>query len=184
LMSFLLPGTGFGGSCFPKDVKALIAFGGQLGHSMPILSAVIDTNRRQPEVTLDLVRGELGSLAGRRVAVLGLAFKPGTDDVRETPAEPIIRALAAEGATVVAHDPVATDAMKAVLDGVAVDYAPDLRSAIARADAIILVTSWPEYAELGALLDARDVPVIDGRRFLNPAGFKRYRAIGRREIAV
>ena len=184
LMSFLLPGTGFGGSCFPKDAKALISYGEQLGQPMRILSAVMETNLKQPGVTLSLVRTELGSLKGRRVAVLGLAFKPGTDDVRESPAEPILRALVSEGASVAAHDPIAIESMQRVLAGLPVDYGTDLAATVSGADAIVLVTSWPEYANLAALLVGRDVPVIDGRRFLNPGDFVRYRAIGRREVAA
>jgi UDPglucose 6-dehydrogenase/GDP-mannose 6-dehydrogenase len=182
LMSFLFPGTGFGGSCFPKDAKALISFGQQLGEPMRILSAVLETNRHQPGVTLDLVRAELGDVRGRRVAVLGLAFKPGTDDVRESPAEPIIRGLAADGALVVAHDPIAIEPMQRVLTDVPVEYCADLKQALAGVDAVILVTSWPEYAALPELLAGIDVPMIDGRRFLDPGSFTRYRAIGRRAL--
>ena len=184
LMSFLSPGTGFGGSCFPKDVKALISYGQDLGQPMRLLDAVVDINKRQPGMTLNLLREELGALKGRRIAVLGLAFKPGTDDVRESPAEPIIRGLLAEGASVAAHDPAAIESMRPVLAGAAVDFCNDVDSVIRNADAIVLVTSWPEYASLAAKLGHADIPVIDGRRFLKPEAFKRYRGIGRREMAA
>jgi UDPglucose 6-dehydrogenase len=184
LLSFLSPGTGFGGSCFPKDVKALISFGTGLNQPMRILEAVVATNRSQPEETLKLVREEVGALRGRRIAVLGLAFKPGTDDVRESPAEPIIRQLIKEGAEVVAHDPAALHAMQAVLSGVPVDYRESARDAVRGADAVVLVTSWPEYAELANWLGGADVPVIDGRRFLKPGAFKRYRGIGLRDLSA
>jgi len=183
LLSFLSPGTGFGGSCFPKDVKALISYGRSRSESMRLLEAVVTTNREQPQRTLALIREELNSVQGKRVAILGLAFKPGTDDVRESPAEPIIRALVAEGATVMAHDPAASEAMQRVLRDLPVEYCPTLRQVISGADAIVLITSWPEYAALSELLAGADVPVIDGRRFLNPSGFKRYRAIGRRDVS-
>lgn len=180
VLSFLLPGTGFGGSCFPKDVNALIAFGEALGSPMRVLRAVMDTNAGQPDVTVDLCRAELGGLGGKRIAVLGLAFKPGTDDVRESPAARIIRALAEEGARVVAHDPLAIENMKAALAGVPAEYTGSLSDAVRGADAIVLLTSWPEYRDLVALVGADDVPVIDGRRFLDPASFARYRGIGLR----
>jgi UDPglucose 6-dehydrogenase/GDP-mannose 6-dehydrogenase len=182
LMSFLFPGTGFGGSCFPKDVKALVSYGRQLDQSMRILDAVVATNRLQPAVTLGLLRDELGRLEGRRIAVLGLAFKPGTDDVRESPAEPIVRALVASGAEVFAHDPLAIDTMRRVLGDLPVRYVADPASAVRAADAVVLVTSWPEYASLDTLLAGCDVLVVDGRRFLDPAKFRRYRGIGRRDI--
>jgi len=184
LMSFLLPGTGFGGSCFPKDVKALIAFGAHIQQPMPILEAVIDTNRKQPGITVGLVRDALGELEGRRIAVLGLAFKPGTDDVRESPAEPIIRALCAAGATVIAHDPAASAAMQRVLDPLPVEYAADVTAAVTGVDAIVLVTSWPEYKDLSRVLGSAEIPVIDGRRFLQPTDFGQYRGIGRRTSAA
>jgi UDPglucose 6-dehydrogenase len=184
LLSFLIPGTGFGGSCFPKDVKALISYGGTLSQPMQILEAVVATNRRQPEQTLQLLRDEIGPLGGRRVAVLGLAFKPGTDDVRESPAEPIIRQLVKEGAVVVAHDPAALQTMKESLRGVDVDYRESAQDAVRNVDAIILVTSWPEYSKLSEWLGENAVPVIDGRRFLKPSAFKRYRGIGLRSASA
>lgn len=180
LMSFLLPGTGFGGSCFPKDLKALVAFGERLGEPMRILKSVVDTNREQPEVTLRLLTDALGDVKGRHVTVLGLAFKPGTDDVRETPAEPIIRALVAAGADVTAHDPIAIHGMQAVLSSLPVRYTTDLADAVRGAAAVILVTSWPEYRSLSTLLDP-GVAVIDGRRFLAKDAFANYRGIGLRE---
>lgn len=180
LMSFLYPGTGFGGSCFPKDVRALIAFGNQRQQPMPLLSAVMDTNARQPDVTVRLCRDQLGGVEGRRIAVLGLAFKPGTDDVRESPAGPIIRALVGEGAKVTAHDPLATENMRAVLSDVAVNFAATLADAVKDADAVVLVTSWPEYGDLHTVLGDRDVVVVDGRRFLDRGKFRQYRGIGLR----
>src|SRR5205823_203704 len=122
-----------GGSCFPKDVKALVAHGRKLNVPMRVLEAVLTVNERQPHKVPALLRQHLGSLAGKRIAVLGLAFKPGTDDMRESPAIPIVRALLAEKAVVQAYDPAAagearkvfgecirlTDNLPAALEGAA-----------------------------------------------------------------
>jgi UDPglucose 6-dehydrogenase len=178
LMSFLLPGTGFGGSCFPKDVKALVSFGTQVGQPLHILQAVVETNRSQPGVTVGLVREELGTLKGKRVAVLGLAFKPGTDDVRESPAISIIMQLLEEGAFVVGHDPIAIESMKAGYPELVVNYCDNLDDTIKNVDAIVLVTSWPEFQRISDLLESKSIPIIDGRRFLDKTQFARYSGIG------
>lgn len=182
LMSFLLPGTGFGGSCFPKDVKALTSFGARIGQPMQILDAVLETNNRQSEVTIGLVLSELGTLEGKRIAILGLSFKPGTDDVRESPALAIIKSLLDQGASVKAHDPVAISSMKSVLADNRVSYCTEFQETLDDIDAIILVTSWPEYKDLHIHLASKSIPVIDGRRFLDKRKFDRYRGIGFREI--
>jgi UDPglucose 6-dehydrogenase len=179
LMSFLHPGTGFGGSCFPKDVKALSSFGANIGHPLRILEAVIETNRLQPNVTIELIRDELRSLKGKHVAVLGLAFKPGTDDVRETPAFSVIKLLLNENAYVVAHDPIAVESMKATYPELEVNrYCSDLQEAINEADAVVLLTSWPEYLLIYDQLKSKSIPVIDGRRFLDKGDYKHYSGIG------
>jgi UDPglucose 6-dehydrogenase/GDP-mannose 6-dehydrogenase len=180
VLSFVFPGTGFGGSCFPKDVKALIAHGESLGVPMRVLRATIDTNATRPEATLDLARSELGSLAGRRVTVLGLAFKPGTDDVRESPAIAILDSLVREGATVTAHDPIAIDTMRATMGALPVTYEADLTTALDGAEVVVLVTSWPQYAAVPDLLAGRpDQPlVVDGRRQLAPGSLSRYVGVG------
>src|SRR5690606_19049309 len=107
--SFLWAGCGFGGSCFPKDVKAIAAHADHRGVPTPLLDAVLETNRTQPTRMLALLEGQVGNPRGRRVTVLGLAFKPGTDDVRESPALPIVADLVRAGAQVVVHDPIALD---------------------------------------------------------------------------
>lgn len=178
LMSFLLPGTGFGGSCFPKDVKALVSFGSRIGQPLPILGAVLETNKMQPNVTVGLVRTELGTLRNKRIAVLGLAFKPDTDDVRESPAINIIATLLQEGASVVAHDPIAIESMKRALPGSAVRYCETLDDALSDVDAIVLVTSWPEYKHIHDIVKSNSIPVIDGRRFLDKKQIARYSGIG------
>jgi UDPglucose 6-dehydrogenase len=179
LMSFLLPGTGFGGSCFPKDVKALASFGAEIGRPLRIMEAVLETNRLQPDVTVDMIRSALGTIRGKRITVLGLAFKPGTDDVRETPAISIIRALINEQAYVLAHDPIAVDSMKlAYPETSAVHYCQDLYDAISNIDAVVLVTSWPDYLSVFDILRSNSVPIIDGRRFFDKNDYMHYHGIG------
>ncbi|HEX6682345.1 MAG TPA: UDP-glucose/GDP-mannose dehydrogenase family protein [Candidatus Limnocylindrales bacterium] len=169
-VSFLKSGCGFGGSCFPKDLAALAAFGAAQGVPMPITSSVLEVNRAQPGRLVAL----LGDVTGKRVAVLGLSFKPGTDDLRESPAFPVIEGLRAGGADVVAYDPVATAPA-----GVA--QASTLESALDGADAVVLVTAWPEFAAVPTLLagSSRSIPVADGRRMFSPESVADYRAIGR-----
>jgi UDPglucose 6-dehydrogenase/GDP-mannose 6-dehydrogenase len=166
VLSFLKSGCGFGGSCFPKDLAALAAFGAAQGVPMPITTGVLEVNKAQPVRLVDL----LGNVNGKRVAVLGLAFKPGTDDVRESPAFAVIAALRERGATVIAYDPVAH------VDGI--EQASTLDCALADADAVVLVTSWPEFAVVPMLLRGRDIPVADGRRMWAAEDFADYRALG------
>lgn len=186
IAAFYAAGCGFGGSCLPKDVDALVARGSEVGQAMPLLRAVTAVNDDQPLRVVDLLERELGDLAGRTVAVLGLAFKPGTDDVRCSPAGVVLRALGRAGARVVAHDPVVgADGLATLLDrdagtGGAVAYTADLADAVRGADAVAIVTSWPLYLALPALLDGLDRPplVVDGRRMLDPASVARYAGIG------
>jgi len=179
LMSFLYPGTGFGGSCFPKDVNALISFANSQGQHLPILTSVMGTNINQPAVTVDLLKKALGdSLGGSRIAILGLAFKPGTDDVRESPAIAIIESLLDEEVMITAHDPVAINNMQKILTNERIQYFETLEAAIDQIDAVILVTSWPEYKNLHEIIDSKQTPVIDGRRFLDKNNFRYYFGIG------
>ena len=178
LLSFLHPGSGFGGSCFPKDLKALVSFADQQGYTLEILKSVLQINQNQPSVTVDLIKKVLRTLVGKRIAVLGLAFKPGTDDVRESPSITIIEQLLAQGAFVVAHDPIAIENMREILSGESVEYVKDLESAINNVDAIVLITSCPEYLGLNKLLKSNKTPIIDGRRFLDKKQFDKYSGIG------
>jgi UDPglucose 6-dehydrogenase/GDP-mannose 6-dehydrogenase len=187
IASFLWAGCGFGGSCFPKDVKALIAHGQANGAPMPLLDAVIGINKTQPLRMLSKAREHLGPLAGRRVTVLGIAFKPGTDDVRESPAVPIVIGLLAEGARVAVHDPIALDTGRRELDshGVprdAVRFESDLESALTEADVVFLVTRWPDYVEVPRLLErlGRSPLVVDGRRLLSRDSITNYDGVGMR----
>jgi UDPglucose 6-dehydrogenase/GDP-mannose 6-dehydrogenase len=180
-LSYLAAGCGFGGSCFPKDVRALIAHGREAKTSMRILDAVAETNEQQPLQMLQLLGNHLPKLDDKRVAVLGLAFKPGTDDVRESPALPIIQRLQERGAHVQAYDPIATENARAVLDAQHLTFCPDLEAALRGVDAVLLVTSWPEFERLPQLLDGRasQPVVVDGRRMLDPESVARYEGIGR-----
>jgi UDPglucose 6-dehydrogenase len=180
ITSFLEVGCGFGGSCLPKDVRALAVEGERRGRRMPMLRAVLDTNRSQPDEVLRLLESAVQSLAGLRVTVLGLAFKPDTDDVRETPAVPIVERLVSRGADVTLHDPV----VRTVPDEIAqlgLRLEPDLERALQDAECVVLVTRWDDYEAVPALLANRDpAPVfLDGRRMLDPAAFSRYVGIGR-----
>ena len=178
LMSFLYPGTGFGGSCFPKDLKSLIAYGKKIEQPMHILEAVLEINNNQPLRTIDKARKAIGNLSGKKIAVLGLSFKPGTDDIRESPAIPIIKTLINDGAMVLAHDPIAIKNMKVILSDKSLTYVSDLKSAINNIDAIILVTSWPEYQNLSMYLKSNKIPIVDGRRFLDKNKYDKYSGIG------
>jgi len=181
ISSFLWAGCGYGGSCLPKDTKALSAHGSAHGQPMPLLDAVIATNLAQPARMIALLERQFSRLQGLRVAVLGLAFKEDTDDMRESPAIPIVRQLIERGAVVTAYDPIATEAARKVLpDGVR--YAASLEQALQGVDAAMLITRWDEFQRVPALLKGRtDAPVlIDGRRVLAPNGVARYEGIGRR----
>jgi UDPglucose 6-dehydrogenase len=183
ITSFLEAGCGYGGSCLPKDTTALVGQATELGVQMPLLSSVRAINQSQPEQLLQLVHQHYPSLQGVSVAVLGLAFKPDTDDVRESPAFPILRALRAGGANIAAWDPIANPADHPDLAGVR--RASNLEDAVATADVIIHVTRWKEFQALPALLRrlGRRPLVVDGRRNLNPADYERYEGVGRRVIS-
>jgi UDPglucose 6-dehydrogenase len=180
ITSFLEAGCGFGGSCLPKDVGALITHGTAAGTSMRLLQAVIDTNIGQPARLVDLARDGLGTLDGKRVSVLGLAFKPDTDDQRESPAFPIIEQLLREGALVTAHDPVAKSGARQRINGQNVAFAEDLEQAIEGADALIIVTRWQQFDSLPDILAQRDRQplVVDGRRMLARDSVAHYAGIG------
>jgi UDPglucose 6-dehydrogenase len=184
--SFLFPGVGFGGSCFPKDLAALEAMGAESGVPMEIITAVRNVNRRQREVLVKKVMDHFaGSLAGRTLAVWGLAFKPRTDDMREAPAVTIIERLLAAGAKVRAHDPEAADRAREILDG-RIEFCPINYDCLKSADALLVVTEWdefrhPDFAKMKSLMKS---PVIfDGRNIYDPRRMKSegftYYAMGR-----
>jgi UDPglucose 6-dehydrogenase len=183
LAAFYEAGCGFGGSCLPKDVKALIVHGERANSPMPVLTAVMETNLAQPGRVTALLRKHFATLQGVRVAVLGLAFKPDTDDIRETPAIPIIRDLLAAGAVVRAYDPAAVANARSALRDAPVAFASSLDECIADAEAIALVTRWSEFDKLPNLIAGRAPPpvVVDGRRVLDKTRIARYEGIGLRE---
>jgi UDPglucose 6-dehydrogenase len=179
---FLRAGIGFGGSCFPKDVTALKQLAGNSGYHFQLLSAVIEVNELQKRRVIHKLERHLGKLRGRTVALLGLAFKPGTDDMREAPSIVLAHRLLSEGAEVRGWDPVARPH----------DILPRVRicetvlETVAGADAVVVVTEWPELREVSwaEVRDAMARPlVVDGRNMLDPdevraAGFT-YESIGR-----
>jgi UDPglucose 6-dehydrogenase len=186
---FLRAGAGFGGSCFPKDVVALLRLGERERAPSRILKAVLGGNARQPLEVVRLARAALGSLEGKRVALLGLAFKPDTDDVRETRALPIYRALRAAGARVVCYDPHAGSGFRA-LAGSSVRLAASLGEALDGADCAVVQTEWAEFRALPPaefVARMRRPLVVDGRRTFDPKAMRaagvEYHAIGLGEPA-
>ena len=167
--AFLRPGIGYGGSCFPKDVNALKMLAGNTGYHFQLLNAVIEVNELQKRRVVGKLQKHLGSLVGKRIALLGLAFKPNTDDMREASSLVLAARLEGEGATVAAYDPVAEDAARELLGSV--ELTGSALEALEGADAVVLVTEWPEFAELdwGEAAEAMATPLlIDGRNYLDP----------------
>ncbi len=180
ITSYLAAGCGFGGSCFPKDVNALRKFSQQQGVKPSVLDAVINTNKLQPEQFVALLTDSMPELQGKTVAVLGLAFKPGTDDTRESPAIAVIQQLLKNDAQVVVYDPIVTTLPSEVPSSSNISIAKNLNEATKQADAILLVTAWDEFLALADVLNAqkRQPLVVDGRRVLTAGDFQHYRGIG------
>lgn len=176
ITSFLKAGCGFGGSCFPKDVKALIVHGEKMGAAVPMLKGVIAINEAQPKKTVALLNKHWPSLEGRGVAVLGLAFKPGTNDVRESPAFPVMAALLEAGANVSAFDPIAMHEAREAFPDARVRYAASMEAALEGADAVIVVTPWADFKGLPALIGDR--VLVDPRRAFDKKAVARYEGIG------
>ena len=182
--AFLKPGIGFGGSCFPKDVSALKQLAGNSGYHFQLLTSVIEVNELQKRRVISKLQKHLGSLVGKRIALLGLAFKANTDDMREASSLVLSARLQADGATVSAYDPIAEHEARKLMTGIS--FADSALSAVDGADAAILVTEWPEFAEL----DWNEIKsrmagnlLVDGRNFtdrdeVTAAGFI-YEGIGR-----
>jgi UDPglucose 6-dehydrogenase len=181
---FLRPGIGFGGSCFPKDVNALKLLAGNSGYHFQLLNSVIEVNELQKRRVVSKLAKHLGSLVGKRIALLGLAFKPDTDDMREASSLVLSARLRGEGAEVVAYDPVAMDNARTLLPGV--EMMDTAQEALTDCDAAVLVTEWSEFRDIDwneAAERMRRPLLIDGRNFLDPdvlgsAGFL-YEGIGR-----
>jgi UDPglucose 6-dehydrogenase len=181
---FLKPGIGYGGSCFPKDVSALKQLAGNSGYHFQLLTAVIEVNELQKRRVMAKLQKHLGSLVGRRIALLGLAFKAHTDDMREASSLVLSARLLADGARVTAYDPVAEKEARRLMAGVS--FADSVSEALAGADACVIVTEWPEFAELewrGVAEVMEGKVVIDGRNLLDPDAVREaglmYEGIGR-----
>lgn len=190
---FLFPGPGYGGSCFPKDVKALVRTAQECGYDFALLKSVEEVNERQKELLATKVLAELGSngprpLAGRTIACWGLAFKPRTDDMREAPAITIIEALLTAGALVVAHDPEAIKEARKIF-GDRISFSKHQYEILAGADALVVITDWSEYRnpDFERIKESLAQPlIIDGRNLYNPARLAElgitYRGLGRSAV--
>jgi UDPglucose 6-dehydrogenase len=173
---FLFPGVGFGGSCFPKDLRALRDMGRAQEMPLGIVEAVVEANERQKKLFVERMIAKLGGVAGKRIAIWGLAFKPETDDIREAPALAVIAALREAGASVVGYDPIANDNVRALL-GDAIALTDDPYVAAEQADAVVLITEWhqlrqPDYARLKQIMRATNL--FDGRNVWDPIEARRH----------
>ena len=172
--SFLFPGVGYGGSCFPKDVKAMMRFAEDKNYDFQILRSVEAVNELQKKRLVTKLETHFGSLKGKRIAIWGLAFKPRTDDMREAPAVPLIHGLLAAGASVHAYDPEAMQVAKKIF-GTKVQFADQSYAALTGADALLIVTEWnefrePDYARMRKLM--RSPVIFDGRNIYNPESMR------------
>lgn len=185
---FLFPGIGYGGSCFPKDVKALIKSGKQEDFDFKILQATEDINQKQKVILVDEIENYFGSLEGKTIALWGLAFKANTDDIREASSLDNIKILLEKGAKVVAYDSIAEDNVRRIL-GDKISYASDMYSALENADALLIATEWPEFKNPNFELMAERMnskAIFDGRNMFplelpESNGFF-YKSVGRRTV--
>jgi UDPglucose 6-dehydrogenase len=181
---FLQAGIGFGGSCFPKDVTALKQLAGNSGYHFQLLNSVIEVNELQKRRVMQKLQKHLGTLNNKEIALLGLAFKPHTDDMREASSLVLSARLIADGANVRAYDPVAEEEARKLIHNVT--FAPSAMDAVDGADAVVLVTEWPEFADIDlaeVCERMRGKLIVDGRNFLDPVLARRagltYEGIGR-----
>ena len=180
---FLDAGLGYGGSCFPKDVKALIASSKAFNYTPELLESVENVNHTQPLKAVQFCKQQLGNIEGKKIAILGLAFKPDTDDMREARVIPIINQLLKEGANVIAYDPVASATAKVIFNN-KIQYATSALDCIKNADCCIIVTEWPEFQKLSPddfMKNMKQPILIDGRRIYNPETYSaklKFTAIG------
>jgi len=189
---FLNAGVGYGGSCFPKDTKALIDTAAKYGYDFKVLNAVEDVNALQPKRALAKLNALAGDLSGKVVALWGLAFKPNTDDMREAPSLTIIEGILAQGGRVRAYDPIAheTAAEELAKRNLTISFASTMYEACDGADALVVVTEWNQFkdADLGRVKELLKTPaMVDGRNIYNPAdvaamGFA-YESMGRTSLA-
>jgi len=180
---FLKAGPGWGGSCWPKDLKALIKFSEKLDIKLPLVNATIEVNEKQPLIMIDLAKEDLKSLKNKTIAILGLSFKPNTDDIREAVSIKIIKKLLEEGANVKVYDPKAMDNMRKIFEDKIV-YSKSAIECIKDSDCAMLVTEWDEFKNLTPedfLMNMRNPLLIDGRRIYDRKDFSKklkYKAIG------
>lgn len=185
---FLFPGIGFGGSCFPKDVQALVKSGNEINHQFKIIQAVLDVNDKQKLKLIDKVENYFGDLKGKKIALWGLAFKPDTDDIREAPALYMIDSLLAKGATICAYDPEAMENVKSIYQN-KIEFAVNQYEALKNSDALLIATEWaafrnPDFGKVKSLL--KEPVIFDGRNLYEleemvGSGFY-YESIGRKTI--
>lgn len=177
--TYLEAGCGFGGSCFPKDVKAFISYGKALGEPMRILESVMTVNQTQPLQMITMLENHLPSIRGIPITILGLAFKPGTSDMRESPAIHVVRDLVAKGARLKIFDPVAQNEARKLF-GDTVEYSKSLDEALDGSAAVMVLTRWDMFADLSDKIRAMHPQplVVDGRRMLNKSDFDWYEGIG------
>ena len=185
---FLFPGIGYGGSCFPKDVQALIKSSSEVGYDFKILNAVEEVNTDQKTIIVPKIKNYFGNLKGKKIAIWGLAFKADTDDIREAPARYIIDELKSLGAEIIAFDPEAMDNIKKIY-GDAIQFGKNAYEILERADALLIATEWgvfrnPDFDKIGELLNEK--VIFDGRNLydlekMTDLGF-RYYSIGRQEV--
>ncbi len=185
---FLKPGIGFGGSCFPKDVSALKQLAGNSGYHFQLLNAVIEVNELQKRRVISKLQKHLGSLVGKKIALLGLAFKPDTDDMREASSLVLSARLQADGAQITAYDPIAEEEARRLIKGV--DFASSALECVQGADAVVLVTEWSEFGDLDWAQVAAAMAgtlVVDGRNALDAAAVAgaglKYEGVGRGTLA-
>lgn len=176
LTEYLKPGCGFGGSCLPKDIKALAAASDNVGQPAKLLNAVIDVNHEQPQKIVGMLDTELSGVDGKTVTVFGLAFKPDTDDCRESPAIPVISRLLSAGARVKVHDPVVKAGSLGLTDQTGLRQAGSIDEALAATDAAILITYWQDYADLPAAVSKSSSNLIfmDPRNIFDKNQFTNY----------
>jgi UDPglucose 6-dehydrogenase len=166
---FLNAGAGFGGSCFPKDVSALVSLAKDIGETPVLLQSVLDVNEQQPHRMVALLERRLGNLSGKRIAVLGLAFKDNTDDIRDSRAIPVIHELLEKGASVAAYDPMAMPHMQRVFPSIT--YGSSASDVLRGADGCLVMTEWPEFTSLDREFDGmKKRIIIEGRRILSYEG--------------
>lgn len=187
ILTYLVPGCGFGGSCFPKDVQALCSQGKGLGLKMQLLNSVLDINEEQPNEVVRILANRLGALTGRHIMVLGLAFKPGTDDVRESASLKIVKSLLQREAKVTVHDPIANENFKKAMGevGPVINYLDNWKSYIEQVEVVIVASKWDEYAALSEM-DLSGKIIFDARRMFKPSKLLKstYLTIGDQRLSV